>query len=368
LEEALNIKLVVLGDGNVGKTSLVSNFLGREITEKYLPTIGYNIFRIDYKLNNQKIRINIWDVGGQKSFNIFNPAVYNNVDAAFLVFDLSRPKETLLNIIKEYKEVLERYSKDSLSIIVGNKLDLVSFDDYLKQILKDILSLEEQLLLISAKTGENVNESFELLIYTFLKNAGIDKIAKEFINLIGKNEKILKTQLVNLTSIDSILGKKKSMPKVTNDLKLLIETERDEIVNYPLIQEELKKIEALKSDIFKGFYKNLLEIEELINYLKTSKILSVKESVDTLKEQLITIKEDFELGAHSISNIEKDESEFVKILTKIKDVEEKAEFVELISDDELYKIYEKENPRKKAIWHGKETKGFIEWKKKYLEM
>ncbi|MFX1394312.1 MAG: GTP-binding protein [Promethearchaeota archaeon] len=368
MEDALNIKVIVLGDGNVGKTSLVSNFLGKEIPEKYLPTIGNNIFRKDYKLNNQRIRINIWDIGGQKSFNVFNPAVYNNVDAAFLVFDLSRPKETLLNIIKEYKEILERYSKDSLSIIVGNKLDLVSFDEYLKQIIKNILSLGEQLLLISAKTGENVNESFELLIYTFLKNAGIDKIAKEFINLIGKNEKKLKTLLVNLISIDSILEKKKSKSKITDGLTLLIETEGDEIVNYDLIQEELKKIEILKSDVFNNFYKNLSEVEELINYLKKSKNLSVEETVDTLKEQLITIKEDFEFGVNSIKDIEKEENEFVKILTQIKEVEEKTELLKAVSDDELYKIYEKENPRKKAIWRAKETKGFIEWKKKYLEI
>ena len=89
---------------------------------------------------------------------------------------------------------------------------------------------------------------------------------------------------------------------------------------------------------------------------------------DTLKEELITIKEDFELGVDSIRNIEKEENEFVKVLTQIKQVEEKANSLEEISDDEFYKIYEKENPRKKSIWRGKETKGFIEWKKKYLEI
>ena len=88
LEEAINIKLVVLGEKNVGKTSLVNTFLGEELPSEYLPTIGNNVNHKDYVLDNVKIRVNIWDCGGQKAFNPFNPAVYNNVDAAFLVFDL----------------------------------------------------------------------------------------------------------------------------------------------------------------------------------------------------------------------------------------------------------------------------------------
>ena len=145
----------------------------------------------------------------------------------------------------------------------------------------------------------------------------------------------------------------------------MVDTEGTEIVNYKLIKEEVEKIEGLKSEIFNNFYKNLLEVEELTNYLKRSKLTSVKESVDTLKEQLITIKEDFELSLDSIINLEKEETEF---LTEIKDFKAKAKTksAETISDDELHKIYEKENPRKKALWRGKETKGFIEWKKKYL--
>ncbi|MFX1393431.1 MAG: Rab family GTPase [Promethearchaeota archaeon] len=201
MEYELYIKIVVLGDAAVGKTSIVNRFLLKTYPTKYLATLGHTIFRKDYILSEKKIQLLVWDVGGLKAFNELNRVVYKDVDAAIIVFDLSRVEETLKNIKKEYLDKLEENSEEYLSIIAGNKLDLVSMSNELKKNIEDNLSKEDQLLLISAKTGENVNESFEFLVYNILMEKGDDKMAKDFINLTGKKETELSNLVLNLDSM-----------------------------------------------------------------------------------------------------------------------------------------------------------------------
>jgi GTPase SAR1 family protein len=55
----VNIKLVILGTGEVGKTSIVQSYLGKEVPSTYIPTIGSNISRKEYRLENEHIRVNL---------------------------------------------------------------------------------------------------------------------------------------------------------------------------------------------------------------------------------------------------------------------------------------------------------------------
>ena len=113
--DTINLKLVVLGEGEVGKTSIINAFLGKEIPEQYLPTIGSITSKKEYviKENENEVRIilSIWDAGGQRSFNPLNPRIYADLDIALLVFDLSRPKITLQNIKSEYLKNVNHYSE-----------------------------------------------------------------------------------------------------------------------------------------------------------------------------------------------------------------------------------------------------------------
>ncbi len=123
ITDEINLKFVVLGEGRVGKTSLISAFLENSFPEKYLPTIGSNIVKKNYEFENRNLRlkINIWDNGGQRSFNLFNPNVYYNADAALIIFDLSDPKKTLENIKKNYLQHLEKYAENCITIITKQK-------------------------------------------------------------------------------------------------------------------------------------------------------------------------------------------------------------------------------------------------------
>jgi small GTP-binding protein len=433
LEEAINIKLVVLGEGGVGKTSLVNTFLGEELPSEYLPTIGNNVHHKDYILDNVRVRVNIWDCGGQKAYNIFNPAVYNNVDAAFLVFDLSKPEETVKNLKNEHIENLENYAEEedeAIRFIVGNKLDLVLINKHLEP-LKSYLSEDDLIVATSAKTGENVDESFDLLIYTFLKQTKRDKLAKEFLKTTGKTEKQLVNQLIDLESIDILLLKEKVKPKSVGKDTISIESEESEFIQYHDIKRDLEKTELVRNSIFDKFYSTLTEIEEGIKTIKKSSQKTIGALIDDLGYQLILIGNDIESDLNYLSDLEKDENividSFVEIaeieveeakpkrevieINKIEMIEQKIKKElpkepkiekkivkeikvaeppmevlkapkfekkivkeievaeppgEVIVEKDLYQMYESLNPGKKAIMQGIETKEFLAWMKNYL--
>jgi len=375
--EELSLKIALFGEGGVGKTSMLSALQNKPVQDSYLPTIGSQVQREEYfiKKLNINVKINIWDIGGQRSFNLLNPSTFSNVDAAFLVFDLSKPKETLQAITDVYVENLSKYSEDCFKIIIGNKLDLIEDDQELVDIIEENFSSWDKILLVSAKTGDNLRESFELLIYSFLKTGSknfpginFNVISREFVKIIGKTEDKIEKLYVSTSNIPSVgkgKGVKKGAPKSAEASGKMGE----DIVDHDIIHEELKKIDNQKEKIIDEFRTNLTEVLELVDYLKKSPSDSVKESLEVFKDQLFSMKKNFQMGIASMTNLNKEE-EFVLTVksTSSTSVEKKVKTEkESITENELYHIFEKENPNKKALWHGNETKAFIGWKNNYLE-
>jgi small GTP-binding protein len=327
LDNFIDLKLIVLGEGGVGKTSIVRAFVGNDFSSDYLPTIGSSTIRKDYKLKKQgkTIRVSIWDFGGQRSFNPFNPAFFKNVDISLFVFDLSKPEETLKNIKKEFIEKVQVYSEDFISIIVGNKLDLIKDLNKIKNALNLFLSEKENFLLTSAKTGENIDKCFELMIHTFLKKAEIinpegifSHISHEFLELIGKKEEELKKQLANTANIDSIFEKKKRLKTIVTE-ENSEEKEIKELKYYDFLKQELEKNSTQKRDIIDQFLINLSELDKMIKHLQKSRFKSAEDLVPNLKNLLIKIRKEFEKNIQFMVKLNREEFELVKIISKTKE-------------------------------------------------
>ena len=302
LEEDFNIKLVILGDGGVGKTALANKFLIKKFPERYLPTLRHTIFRKKFELPSQIIQINVWDVGGQKSYNVFNPAIYKNVDIAILVFDLTKPEETLRNIKKEYKKNLNEHSGNLISIIIGNKLDSTSINEDLKELIKNNLLEEDKSALVSAKTGENVNECFELLIYELLKEAGMVKAANEFVALTEKTEKKLMNCLLDIEKIDLLQEQTE-----TNAIHTVLYSVNGFIEKYNYYWNELEKINFQRIKTYKEFLSKISEIEKFGNFIKKNPIMDI----NILKEQLLINKNECETQLNYLKALKEAENKFL---------------------------------------------------------
>jgi len=323
LENRINLKFVVLGEGEVGKTSIINAFMGKDIPETYIPTIGSSINKKEYQLKETSIKLSIWDLGGQKSYNPFNPAHYSNADAVLLVFDLTRPKKTLENLKKEFLEKMRYYSEECISLFIGNKLDECSVDIELSNTIKNCFTEKDHMILISAKTGKNVQDCFALLIYTFLKKAEIlnpdtvsENTANDFINFLGKTENSLKDQLINIYSIDSELKKIKSKPKFKTESP--IEIEDTELKYYEFIQQELKKVELQKINSLDEFLINLSELEKAFTHLKKAHIKSVEEAINGMKNLLLTSQKESESNLDLLQKLNREENELLIIGNKLR--------------------------------------------------
>ncbi|MBY9002465.1 MAG: GTP-binding protein [Candidatus Lokiarchaeota archaeon] len=309
----INLKLAVLGEGGVGKTSIVNLYSGKTFPNIYIPTIGSNITRKEYKLEDEHIRVNIWDIGGQKSFNPLNPSFFANIDAAFLVFDLSNPKESTIELQKVYLKYIKEKSPDCLVIYLGNKSDLVkpeSFGSLLNNLNQNNLD-EYPLIFTSAKTQDNVIEAFELMIFKFLKTlesegftSKFKDIIPSFLDLIDKREEELTRTLINIDSMDSSTIHKKITPKIRKKV-VTEEIDDNKAFETPVLSVDNKlQLEKIKTDVIKAFYENFIFVKDLILSIKGTPIDQLLKKIEESSSDLEALKDDFELKLNIVLNLE----------------------------------------------------------------
>ncbi|KAI9326239.1 ras family-domain-containing protein [Zopfochytrium polystomum] len=121
----IQVKLVLLGEAAVGKSSLVLRFVNNEFQENKEPTIGAAFLTQKCKLEDKVIKFEIWDTAGQERFHSLAPMYYRNAQAAVVVYDITKPSS--LDKAKSWVKELQRQANANIIIaLVGNKLDLAA--------------------------------------------------------------------------------------------------------------------------------------------------------------------------------------------------------------------------------------------------
>jgi small GTP-binding protein len=160
------VKIVVSGDGGVGKTSFLNRLIYNHFDEEKELTRGVDFYSKIIQVNGTEYNFILWDFGGQKRFS---EIVNNFVDgslAAFILFDLSRLStiDSVLNWINKLKEL-----GNIPILLLGNKFDLMDreniklIDDYIEHIAEQNENIFEYIK-ISSKTSYNINQAFFMLI------------------------------------------------------------------------------------------------------------------------------------------------------------------------------------------------------------
>lgn len=158
-----SVKLVLLGEAAVGKSSIVLRFVSNDFSDNKEPTIGAAFLTQRVNMGNQTIKFEIWDTAGQERFALLAPMYYRNAQVALVVYDVTKP-QSFIKARHWVKELREQANNGIIIALIGNKLDLVENADERKVAREEAEKLvqAENLLFFetSAKTGENINELF----------------------------------------------------------------------------------------------------------------------------------------------------------------------------------------------------------------
>jgi small GTP-binding protein len=166
-------KIVFLGEGAVGKTSLVGRFVYNSFEGDYLATIGTDIHLKMVQVDDTTVKLVIWDIAGQDNFAQLRRAYYQNASGAFFVFDTTRP-ETIARV-DEWLKALKAVTGEIPLVMLENKVDLQST---VSQEQKDQIIKKYGIKIIptSAKEDKNVEDAFQEMTRKILvkaRNKGI---------------------------------------------------------------------------------------------------------------------------------------------------------------------------------------------------
>jgi len=117
------LKICVVGEGAVGKTSLIIRYTEGHFRESYLMTIGTGFAVKELDLGDTLVRLQLWDLAGQPHFSSVRPVFYRGAAGLILVFDVTR-RETFDKVPTWYEEV-QQVTGDLTGVLLANKVDML---------------------------------------------------------------------------------------------------------------------------------------------------------------------------------------------------------------------------------------------------
>lgn len=169
VNKAYIFKIVVVGEGGVGKTTFITRYATNKFVEDTKKTIGTSFYLFENEVNeNAIVTLQVWDFGGERRFRFVLPSYCEGAHGIIFAFDLTRIS-SLVNLHEWYDIISDKIGNAEL-ILMGTKLDLVEeigdeaiSDTQITEFLKKYDFSPNLVIKTSSKTGENVENVFTKL-------------------------------------------------------------------------------------------------------------------------------------------------------------------------------------------------------------
>ncbi|ODV81142.1 ras-domain-containing protein [Suhomyces tanzawaensis NRRL Y-17324] len=180
------LKVIILGDSGVGKTSLMQQFVNNKFLHQYKATIGADFLTKEITVDNKVVTLQIWDTAGQERFQSLGVAFYRGADCCVLCYDVTNEKS--LNNLTSWKDEFLVQSnvanpQDFPFIIIGNKIDIEESRKIpsLSKKLNNITNqgfggLNYPVFETSAKDSINVEAAFEVIAKMALQQEELNEV------------------------------------------------------------------------------------------------------------------------------------------------------------------------------------------------
>ena len=162
-------KVLLIGNSDVGKSSIILRYVDETWTDVFVPTIGVDFKVKTLEVDNKQVKMQIWDTAGQERFRTVVSSYFRGSHGLFLIYDITN-RDSFKNLENWLKEIEGEASEKVLKILIGNKCDLEEDRD---------IKFEEgqafanrngmQFMETSAKANTNINEAFEALAKLMIK-------------------------------------------------------------------------------------------------------------------------------------------------------------------------------------------------------
>ncbi len=166
--EEFRFKITVVGDGAVGKTTLIKKYTKGTFEKDYVKTIGAQLSKYNKEINGDMIRLLFWDIAGQDDFNFLHHLFYKEAKAAIIIYSLEENElgKNSSTHIKNWYEVVVKNCRNIPVVLFANKVDLMNENDLNETEIQRIVKKYNFLgyYITSAKTGQGVIRAFNAII------------------------------------------------------------------------------------------------------------------------------------------------------------------------------------------------------------
>ena len=172
MAEPEGIKITLIGNSGVGKTSIINQYIDQTFDEANAATIGANYSEKTITKNNKEYELNIWDTAGQEKFHSVGKHFYKDAYIVCLVYDITS-QDSLVQLKEIWYPDIKKYGeKYTILAVVGNKSDLYENDNLAdeNQAKEFAQSINATFMLTSAKTGDGIEKLFDTLVDKFLSS------------------------------------------------------------------------------------------------------------------------------------------------------------------------------------------------------